>query len=369
MTFGDKGPGGTVTGTNGRKAGETVNTMHRSSLLAGALLVLLAATGMAMAGPAAAATPPPRHIGSSTVDEVRSAAGRSAAEHAGCYGLTATRLEATALAIVFKETGSGFTYAPSPMTLSRYDVYKPDGGTFQRLNYGLYAFRDPNTAYQRAFWHPGVGVWQLDEAGLGKDYTAAERISSHVSTSYIVDYLGDRWCSPGSPSSIKAGRDRAWADWGCRQSTSSANCERLESIYLELYSDGGLDRLIIDPISDLGGGLARTCRMGDGQQLPCTYVDPGRAQGDTWWRSTSLSGATPIAHPFYVIEHNGYELYRRTENEVGLLYSYDLENGPDGLTLVYNTPSLIMNLPVAFEIKDIDYSEGVSLDLEEFSLD
>ena len=54
------------------------------------------------------------------------------------------------------------------------------------------------------------------------------------------------------------------------------------------------------------------------------------------------------------IEHNGYELYRRTENEVGLLYSYDLDKGPDGLTLIYNTPSLIMNLPVAFEIKDID---------------
>ena len=54
------------------------------------------------------------------------------------------------------------------------------------------------------------------------------------------------------------------------------------------------------------------------------------------------------------IANDGYELYRRTENEVGLLYNYDLPNGPDGLTLIYNTPSLIMNLPVAFEIKDIE---------------
>jgi hypothetical protein len=54
------------------------------------------------------------------------------------------------------------------------------------------------------------------------------------------------------------------------------------------------------------------------------------------------------------IEHNGYELYRRTENEAGIAYSYDLEKGPEGLTLVYKTPSLIMNLPVTFEIKDIE---------------
>jgi hypothetical protein len=54
------------------------------------------------------------------------------------------------------------------------------------------------------------------------------------------------------------------------------------------------------------------------------------------------------------IDHNGYELYRRTENEAGIAYSYDLENGPDGMTLVYETPSLIMNLPVSFEIKDIE---------------
>ncbi len=54
------------------------------------------------------------------------------------------------------------------------------------------------------------------------------------------------------------------------------------------------------------------------------------------------------------IDHNSDSLYRRTENEVGIAYSYDLENGPDGMTLVYKTPSLIMNVPVSFEIKDIE---------------
>ena len=54
------------------------------------------------------------------------------------------------------------------------------------------------------------------------------------------------------------------------------------------------------------------------------------------------------------IDWDGQELYRRTEDDVGMLYNYDLPNGPEGLTLVYKTPSLIMNLPVTFEIKDIE---------------
>jgi hypothetical protein len=54
------------------------------------------------------------------------------------------------------------------------------------------------------------------------------------------------------------------------------------------------------------------------------------------------------------IDYNSSELYRRTDNEAGMLYSYDLENGPDGMTLVYHSPTLIMNLPVEFAIKDIE---------------
>ena len=68
------------------------------------------------------------------------------------------------------------------MTLSRYDEWS---GTFgennnQNANYGLYAFRNPSTPYQRAYWHPGVGIWQYDSAGLGAPFTAIE--SMRVST-------------------------------------------------------------------------------------------------------------------------------------------------------------------------------------------
>ena len=62
------------------------------------------------------------------------------------------------------------------MTLSRYDEWTGTFGTRATpdANYGLYAFRNPNTAYQRAYWHPGIGIWQYDSAGLGAPLTTVE---------------------------------------------------------------------------------------------------------------------------------------------------------------------------------------------------
>jgi hypothetical protein len=54
------------------------------------------------------------------------------------------------------------------------------------------------------------------------------------------------------------------------------------------------------------------------------------------------------------ITYDGLETFKRTENEIGVAYNYDLEKGPNGLTLIYKTPSVIMNVPLDFEIKDLD---------------
>ena len=88
-------------------------------------------------------------------------------------------LTALVLAPVFKESSAATTpsTAPAPMTLSRYDewngVFSTTMGTPEN-NYGLYAFRDPSTVYRRAFWSPGIGIWQYDSAGLGAPLTTTE---------------------------------------------------------------------------------------------------------------------------------------------------------------------------------------------------
>ncbi|HEX5471578.1 MAG TPA: hypothetical protein VFW73_06810 [Lacipirellulaceae bacterium] len=54
------------------------------------------------------------------------------------------------------------------------------------------------------------------------------------------------------------------------------------------------------------------------------------------------------------IENAGLETTRQTKNEVGNAYMFDLPNGIDGLTWVYETPAAIVDLPVDYEIKNID---------------
>jgi hypothetical protein len=54
------------------------------------------------------------------------------------------------------------------------------------------------------------------------------------------------------------------------------------------------------------------------------------------------------------IENVGLETTRQSRNEVGVAYLFDLPAGLDGLTWVYETPAAIVELPVEYEIKDIE---------------
>jgi hypothetical protein len=54
------------------------------------------------------------------------------------------------------------------------------------------------------------------------------------------------------------------------------------------------------------------------------------------------------------IEHAGFETTRQTQNEVGVAYLFDLPKGTEGLSWVYETPAAIVELPVEYEIKDIE---------------
>lgn len=49
----------------------------------------------------------------------------------------------------------------------------------------------------------------------------------------------------------------------------------------------------------------------------------------------------------------GLNLTMRTNNEVGFAYLFDLPQGPQGLTLVYETPTAIVDLPIKYELKEI----------------
>ena len=54
------------------------------------------------------------------------------------------------------------------------------------------------------------------------------------------------------------------------------------------------------------------------------------------------------------IDNAGFETTRQTPNEVGVAYLFDLPDGIEGLSWVYETPAAIVDLPVEYEIKDIE---------------
>lgn len=52
-------------------------------------------------------------------------------------------------------------------------------------------------------------------------------------------------------------------------------------------------------------------------------------------------------------EHVGQQAFRQAENEVGVGYLSDREGGLAGCKFVYKTPAVLIQMPVAFQLKDI----------------
>lgn len=54
------------------------------------------------------------------------------------------------------------------------------------------------------------------------------------------------------------------------------------------------------------------------------------------------------------LENVGFQATRQEKNEVGVAYLFDLPDGPEGCKFVYKTPALVLQLPVEYELKDIE---------------
>jgi hypothetical protein len=54
------------------------------------------------------------------------------------------------------------------------------------------------------------------------------------------------------------------------------------------------------------------------------------------------------------VQYATLETTRQTENEVGVAYLFDVPEGLKGHTFVYKTPVAIVNMPVEYELKDLE---------------
>lgn len=250
-----------------------------------------------------------RYFGKGAYEGIRAAV---AATPRSC-ALSDDELTALVLAPIFKEVSMAETpdAAPSPMTLSRWDEWsgRVSGSNNLNANFGLYAFRDPNgTPYRRAYWTPGVGIFQYDVAGVGAPFTAAEMMNVQYIAGDVAGGMASRYCAAGGDAFTN--RSAAWQPW-----QGLGGIAKSEALFQEMVGAGhppfstiGL----VEGIDNTGGMQTHTCLLG-WTPTECYFVDPAAAQGANWWATSNLdggavaSGEAPLTAPFYVLKRNGYE--------------------------------------------------------------
>jgi hypothetical protein len=267
------------------------------------LALVLVASGGALAVATAVTTAVPasaeRTYGNEPMDDVQFWAGR----YATCGGLTMPKLAAMMVVPTFTESGAYTTptQAPSPMTLSRWDV-----------NETLWAFGSKATPYQRAFWHPGVGMWQFDSAG-GWNLIAATAINTWTSAEQAAKVMSSRYCASTATTDLAKIR-YAWGPWYACAASNESTCL---GIYNEIF-DGTMLRANRDHgVGRLGGAEDHTCSVAGVGTLTCYRIDPARAQGNRNFTSTSPNIPTPITAPFYSWTANGREYRTWLSSDTG----------------------------------------------------
>ena len=250
-----------------------------------------------------------RYFGRGAYEGIRAAV---AATPRSCE-LSDDELTALVMAPIFKEVSQARTpeTAPSPMTLSRWDEWTGEfsGSNNMHANYGLYPFADPYTPYVRAYWTPGVGIFQYDSAGVGAPFTAAELMDVQYVSGDVAAAMAGRYCASGGDGYAR--RAAAWQPWQALGGIAKSEALFQEMMAIGIPAFGSIG--LVDGIENGGGMQARTCITG-GQTLPCWYIDPSRAQGANWWAlddptgGAVASGEAPLPAPFYVVKVDGFEV-------------------------------------------------------------
>jgi hypothetical protein len=152
--------------------------------------------------------------------------------------------------------------------------------------------------HRRAFWHTGIGIWQLDDNGMGWDMPADKRISSDDSAKRVAEEMARLWMDAKRKGTTFPGdlRTAAWKPWrGCNE-LRNGRCEEIfKAIYIRARpgKPDSLNLRLVDKVTRFGGAVWRTCNwQGKTGTFPCLVVDPSRAEGKAGgWFSTFNNGS------------------------------------------------------------------------------
>ena len=179
----------------------------------------------------------------------------------------------------------------SPMLLSRKDLHSVDS-----RNINLYARRSTSLEPRRAFWHPGVGLWQLDDTfpvrerfDLVRSLDHSERADVRKSAALVAEHLLELLCNK-SGTTLNNEVKKAFGPWlGCHPDPDGPDGPKpekhvcFEQTYPKIITG---DRLNVETRhnrneqSRTGGLLALNCRWGSGpQQFGCHLYDVSNREG------------------------------------------------------------------------------------------
>lgn len=245
----------------------------------------------------------------------------------GC-DLTPIKLQALMLPVTWAEvTGRTADRTPHPMSVGRRDHRDQRTG-----NARLY-FDNPSTG-GRIYWHPGVGMWQLDDVDTLGSHLASGKWRPYRT---IAKYMANTYCNAKTdPDPAKQLNNRLNAVYQKWSASTASSCAQgwCRDRFKALYSAGPPEALVNlqeNPLTNYwGGGDAATssdqvdhaglqdrkCVMKVGRQktqIPnCVYFDATKASPDAWgdFLIAPLEGClvisaqcpekrSPLSLPFY----------------------------------------------------------------------
>ena len=261
----------------------------------------------------------------------------------------------------------------SLMDLSRGDYFH-QGVTWRHKSRNLYSFKNTNN-YENAFWHPGVGLWQLDDANYyASGLNHAERAHAARSATTAVEIIYNNYCRgtrEADATAVAHLKDSLWeAAWvACSskekgQPRVSAKCyptlERIvkggpfpdspntQNLDLDRLYDGRLYLKVHKKLTHVYDGgvekLALMCKWrapnSDGTPFDCYKYDIGLAQSYVRLRNSPSgfsgynsegdpTGRSPLAFPFLSFtdkrtsSHMKYIVFKADTNDDGVKTGYD----------------------------------------------
>ena len=255
------------------------------------------------------------------LDGAKRVAAQALADHPRC-GMRTGQLAAVMIAIGYWEypinnaRGSNRRApARSLMTLSRshldrHQALYPENQFKQVVDVG-------------AFWHPGVGYWQLDYWPMEMGH--AERADIDKGGRAVANELARSYCRPGPDESAEdslrdfldgsSGTLGGWTSCVGDDSGDHLCYETFQKIYLGVESFSGTERLWVTTAQNSGDHHTRgggvhdmSCRFGaTGTDFPCWFYDTESASIEGAFSAENKRGITggdsPLAAPFMSFTH------------------------------------------------------------------